>query len=180
MRTEPDDPLFLHEAMLFTISVHGTQTRKYTREPYWPHCAAVAAITASVTDDKRTIAAAWMHDVLEDTDTTFGEIEDVFGVVTANLVLQVTDVSTPADGPRATRKALDREHLAQACGRAQTIKLADLIHNTTSIVTQDPGFAKVYLQEKRLLLQVLTKGSKDLELYAWRQLHVAERQLGLL
>ena len=52
-----------------------------------------------------------------------------------------------------------------ASARAQTIKLADLINNTSSIVKHDTKFAKVYLREKALLLDVLTRGDITL----WRQ-----------
>ena len=71
-------------------------------------------------------------------------------------------MSKPEDGNRATRKAIDREHTAQAPAEAQTIKLADLISNSKSIMAHDPDFAVTYLAEKRLLLEVLTKGDPGL------------------
>lgn len=71
------------------------------------------------------------------------------------MVDMLTDVSRPEDGNRAARKKLDREHLAKATPEVKTIKLADLIHNTESIVAHDPKFAEVYLEEKRALLSVL-------------------------
>jgi hypothetical protein len=74
----------------------------------------------------------------------------------------MTDISQPQDGNRATRKAIDREHTARAPAEAQTIKLADLISNSKSIMKHDPAFAKTYLEEKRLLLEVMTKGDKGL------------------
>jgi hypothetical protein len=67
-------------------------------------------------------------------------------------------VSRPKDGNRAVRKAIDREHTARAPAGAQTVKLADLIANTRSIVKHDVAFARTYLAEKRLLLEVLTRG----------------------
>ena len=54
-----------------------------------------------------------------------------------------------------------------ATPEAKTIKLADLIDNTKSIVEHDPRFAKVYLEEKRLLLEVLKDGDETL----WQQAH---------
>jgi len=62
-------------------------------------------------------------------------------------------------GNRAERKRLSRERLAQAPGWVQTIKRADLVSNTSSIVLHDPNFARVYLREKRDLLDVLTKAA---------------------
>jgi hypothetical protein len=77
-------------------------------------------------------------------------------------VAALTDISRPNDGDRKIRKAIDRNHLAGASARAQTIKLADLIDNSRSIVERDPDFAKVYLAEKRELLAVLTEGDETL------------------
>ena len=85
-----------------------------------------------------------------------------FGTDIATLVGWLTDVSKPEDGNRAVRKAIDREHTAAAPAEAQTIKLADLISNTKSIMAHDPTFAKVYLEEKRLLLAVMTRGDTGL------------------
>jgi len=105
------------------------------------------------------ICAALLHDTIEDTQVTYEDIRDVgFGHPIANLVRELTDVSKPEDGNRAYRKMLDRHHLANISSRGQTVKLADLIHNTVSICRYDPGFAKTYMREKALLLDVLTKG----------------------
>jgi hypothetical protein len=79
----------------------------------------------------------------------------------------LTDVSKPTDGNRAKRKNMDREHIAKASLQAKTIKLADLIDNTRSIVEHDPKFAKVYLTEKALLLEVLREGDS----FLWSMAH---------
>jgi len=80
----------------------------------------------------------------------------------AKLVDELTDVSKPEDGNRATRKGIDRTKLAGVSADAQTIKLADLISNAKDIAVNDPNFAKVYMNEKRQLLAVLTKGNARL------------------
>ncbi|MHA1835980.1 MAG: HD domain-containing protein, partial [Candidatus Odinarchaeia archaeon] len=137
--------------------------RKYTGEPYINHTVAVAQIVASVTDGCAVIAAAFLHDAIEDTDRTYQDIFDAgFRHPVADIVLEVSDVSRPEDGNRATRKALDRDHLAKASPDGQTLKLADLINNTESICKYDPGFAVIYMREKLQLLEVLTKGDKTL------------------
>lgn len=164
----------VHKAMLFAVDRHGLQVRKYTGDPYWKHLAEVAAITQSAANvSEEMIVAAWLHDVVEDTETSLDEIRQLFGVEVARLVQGVTDVSRPEDGKRATRKAMDRDHLADGCERTQTIKLADLISNTASISSHDPSFAKVYLREKTELLDVLDKGDPDLHLLASRTLKSA-------
>lgn len=140
------------------MAAHGAtgQKRKYTDEPYIVHPAEVVQIlkTAGVTDPNM-LAAAWLHDVIEDTAVTRQDVLSVFGPVVMTLVWQLTDVSTREDGNRAARKELDRFHTEQAHPEAKSVKLADLISNTRSIVTHDPRFAAVYLKEKTLLLEVL-------------------------
>jgi len=136
--------------------------RKYSNQPYDVHLEAVAKLVARVSDDPEIIAAAWLHDTVEDTPATLGDIEANFGAGVAELVEELTDVSKPGDGNRAQRKKLDRQHLAQASARAKTIKLADLTDNCRDIVKHDPRFAKVYLAEMDALLEVLEEGEPSL------------------
>jgi (p)ppGpp synthase/HD superfamily hydrolase len=138
------------------------QRRKYTGHPYIEHPAAVAELVRSVPHDEGMLAAAWLHDTVEDTGVTLLEISHVFGLTVATLVESLTDVSTPADGNRAARKAIDRAHTAHTSPRAKTVKLADLIDNSSTILEHDRDFARVYLQEKRLLLAVLRDGDPTL------------------
>ena len=161
----------VRKAQVYAMAAHAAvgQKRKYTGEPYIVHPAEVAKIVASVpgsTPDM--VAAAWLHDVVEDTGCTFTDIHMAFGIDIATLVGWLTDVSKPEDGNRAHRKAMDREHTAAAPAEAQTIKLADLISNSRSIMQHDPAFAKTYLEEKRLLLAVMTKGDPGLHAEASR------------
>lgn len=160
----------VRRAARFAERAHAGQTRRYTGEPYHTHPAAVAAIVATVPHDWAMLAAAHLHDVVEDTDVRITDIVRSFGRNVADLVDWLTDVSRPEDGNRETRRRLDREHTARAPARAQTIKLADLIHNTESVARHDPSFARVYLAEKRLLLGVMDRGDRTL----WRR---AEEQL---
>lgn len=141
---------------------HGEQVRKYTGEPYINHPRAVAELVRSVPHDEQMLAAAWLHDVREDCGVSHDQLCHAFGFDVADLVGWLTDVSKPGDGKRAARKAMDRQHIAVAPIRAKTIKLADLIDNSHSIIERDPGFAKVYIGEKRLLLPVLHDGDPTL------------------
>ena len=146
------------KAMAFAIEAHKGQIRKYTNEPYVFHPMNVAKLVAQVTDDQEVIAAALLHDTVEDTDVTLEDIQHEFGGYIAAWVENLTDVSKPEDGNRAARKAIDRAHTAKALPPAKTIKLADLIDNSRSIVERDPEFAKIYMKEKRALLKVLKEG----------------------
>lgn len=135
------------------------QRRKYSNQPYDVHLRRVAALVAEVTDDESVIAAAWLHDTVEDTPATFRDIEQAFGTDVAQLVAELTDVSKPSDGNRAARKAIDREHLAGVSPRAKTVKLADLIDNCRDICSHDARFARVFLDEMEALLRVLVEGN---------------------
>lgn len=153
--------------------------RKYSLEPYDVHLKNVAGIVASVTDDPEMIAAAWLHDVVEDTPASFIDIEREFGHGLAELVGELTDVSQPSDGNRATRKAIDRSRLAGVSSQAKTIKLADLIDNCRDVCGHDPEFARVYLTEMAALLEVLTDGDQTLYRRASAMLSANAVKLGL-
>lgn len=157
-----EDPL--RRARRFAIEAHGSidHRRKYTDEPYHVHPAAVAAKVATVSDDPDLIAAAWLHDTVEDTPVTLEDIEREFGPRIGALVKNLTDVSKPEDGNRKVRKTLDREHSAKGSAGAKTVKLADLIDNAVSIITHDPGFARRFMGEMELLLEVLKEGDGTL------------------
>lgn len=158
-----DTPL---SAIQFAFHVHRDHKRKYTGNPYTDHLAEVAGITAAVAfkpsfsgDPATAIAVAWLHDCVEDVDVSIPELGARFGEEVAEGVWWLSDLET---GNRATRKRLSRERLARAPGWVQTIKVADLISNTSSIVQHDPDFARVYLAEKRALLEVLTEADAEL------------------
>ncbi len=138
------------------------QLRKYTGQPYAEHLGRVAGIVATVSEDAEMLAAAWLHDVVEDTPVTIEEVGRHFGASVRELVDALTDVSRPQDGNRAQRKALDLEHLARAPARAQTVKLADLIDNCQDVCKHDAGFGRVFLSEMAQLLDVLTAGDHAL------------------
>jgi GTP diphosphokinase / guanosine-3',5'-bis(diphosphate) 3'-diphosphatase len=149
-------------AMLFAREKHKDQVRKYTGNPYSDHLAEVAGIVATVApfgSMSLIISVAWLHDCVEDCDVTGEEIKSLFGVEVAQGVMALSDLE---QGSRSERKAASSERLSQADGWIQTIKCADLISNTSSIVMHDPKFAAVYLEEKRQLLSVLTKADRRL------------------
>lgn len=146
----------------YAAHAHRHQKRKYTGEPYHNHLIDVANIIKIHNFPSHVIQAAYLHDIVEDTDTTFEDLLQDFHPEVVDLVRQVTDISSIADGNRATRKQKDRDHLAKSTSFGASIKLADLISNTSCIVKHDPGFAKVYLAEKQLLLPLLLHGDEAL------------------
>ena len=166
----------IEKAKLFAKKAHDSidQKRKYTGEPYIVHPIKVMEIVRTVQHTEEMLCAALLHDVLEDTPVTESELHKEFGSKISDLVLWLTDVSKPENGNRALRKAIDRQHSAMAPAEAQTIKIADLIDNTNSILQHDKNFAKVYILEKELLLGLLNKGDKNLWKIAKKQVEEAK------
>lgn len=162
-----------YEAMMFAREVHKDQRRKYTGNPYVDHLAEVAGIVATVAKDVREavsvdemIAVAWLHDCIEDQSANPIYLEANFGPVVSEGVAWLSDIEK---GNRASRKMQSRDRLSRAPAWIQTIKCADLISNTSSIVQHDPKFAVTYLEEKRLLLEVMTKADPRLRELAMAQ-----------
>jgi len=163
----------IETARVYAQAAHRAvgQKRKYTGECYTVHTIDVASLVARFDGTDEMIAAAHLHDVVEDTAVEVSDIRDVFGAQVADLVDWLTDRSKPEDGNRAIRKAIDRDRLAKAPTAAQTIKCCDLISNTSSIVKYDPSFAKVYLKEKAELLEVMTSADPRARSVALEQIH---------
>ena len=145
-------------ALRFAIRAHGDQKRKYTGDPYVTHCIAVADLVAKRTDDEEIVAAALLHDTLEDTAATYDDLKSEFGSRVASIVLELTDEYTKERYPdlnRKKRKSLEAERLGGVSDDAKLVKVCDLTDNTSSIVEHDPKFASVYLVEKAAVLRAL-------------------------
>lgn len=154
-------------ASLFADAAHAAigQVRKYTGDPYIVHPRAVATIVFSYDGTHEMVAAALLHDVVEDTKITVELIEHHFGPVVAGYVDHLTDEFTPDKYPhinRAERKLCEATRYATVPDEVKTIKLADMIDNTHSIAEHDPGFMKTYGPEKRRLLESLRGGNERL------------------
>jgi (p)ppGpp synthase/HD superfamily hydrolase len=151
-----------YRARIYATNCHFNQRRRYTREHYIVHPAAVVEIVRSVPHTAEMLAAAWLHDTVEHTPTTVDDIRHYFGEEIASLVEMVTDVSRPEDGSKAKRRAIDLVHLSLASPAAKTIKIADLIDNARAIAAWAPSFAAVWLPEKLEQLEVLRGGDAGL------------------
>lgn len=137
---------------------HHGQVRKYTGEPYWNHCHAVATLVARWGGTPEMIAASYLHDTIEDTDMTFARLEEIFGSVVTDLVRELTDQFTKAAYPqlnRAARKEREAGRIGEISLQAKVIKCADMMDNSASIEQHDPNFARVYLREKARVAQQL-------------------------
>jgi len=149
----------VREALELAIAAHDGQTRRYTGEPFVLHPVAVAHVVSEYERDPLVLAAALLHDVVEDTDVTAQYLADRFPASVVRMVMSLTNPSGPTDGDRATRKAIDHAYVAQSDPRAQTIKYADVLLNVRSIARHDPAFARdIYLPQKASLIDRLDRG----------------------
>lgn len=171
----------LEHAIEFANKKHSdvNQLRKWSGLPYITHPIAVAEILKTHVPDVSNdqLVAAILHDTVEDTHTTFEEIESLFGEEVRELVYWLTDVAKPEDGNRAIRMAINREHIKNAPERAQTVKAADSIHNLQNCVKLSGGFAFKYIPEKRAAFEVLTKADPAIMKLFKEVLEEQERQL---
>lgn len=131
-------PSFLR-ALTFAADKHRDQRRKDSRQtPYINHPIQVANILpneAGVVDEV-VLMAALLHDTVEDTDTTFDELEQHFGKTVRDIVSEVTDDKSL---PKAVRKQYQIDHAPHLSDRAKLVKLADKISNVRSIVDAPPA-----------------------------------------
>lgn len=156
----------IDRAIEFATRAHKGQKRKYSEIPYITHPIGVMEIVSTVKHTEEMLVAAVLHDVVEDCDVEIRDLTLLFGKEISQMVEQLTDVSKPEDGNRAKRKLMDAIHLSHAWPCVKTIKLADLIHNSASILRCDPDFAKVYMREKEELLKHLGGGDQELMIQA--------------
>jgi len=125
-------------AATFAAERHRDQRRKGREaSPYINHPLALAhLLAASGERDPALLMAALLHDTVEDTATTFGELRRAFGAVVADIVREVTDDKKL---PKSERKRLQIEHAAQLSRRAKLVKLADKICNLEDILVAPPA-----------------------------------------
>ena len=136
-------------AKLFSNSGHQriTVQRNPARQSPEAHLKSVAQIVSSVTEDEKMIAAAWLHDIVEDTGVTIDDVERRFGAQVAGLVHELTIVSHPAHRHRTTSFAVTKQHFARVSDAAKTIKLADLIDTCRDLYKNDPASFCTYAAE---------------------------------
>ncbi len=153
------------KAAAFARQAHDGQRRKYNDRPYIVHPARVAGRVAAHPQATETmVAAAFLHDVVEDTPHILGDIEGEFGTEVARLVEELTNPSKGSTAPRHERKRQDREHLTRVNDEAKIIKLLDRIDNLQEIAEAPGDFLRKYCEESRLLAEVI--GDADLDLKA--------------
>jgi len=123
----------------FAARRHVAQRRKgVAGDPYLNHLVEVAALLAGATDghDAALVAAGLLHDTLEDTDTTYEELETRFGADVALLVSEVTDDKSL---PKAERKRRQIATASAKSERARMLKIADKVSNVRALAVSPPA-----------------------------------------
>lgn len=154
------------DAAKFAAERHVGQTRKVTGAPYITHPGRVASRVMLLAETSHeAVAAAWLHDVAEDTDTPIEEIQERFGAVVASLVSGLTNIFSKEAYPQLNRKQRKEQEIARLVGQprlVRQIKLLDRIDNLGEIDPFD-DFTRVYILESQELLDALGGTDRALE-----------------
>jgi len=135
----------------FAARKHAGQKRKGAlAEPYINHLIEVAQLVANAIagPDPNLLAAALLHDTVEDTKTTAEELIEAFGPDVAALVCELTDDKSL---PKSERKRRQVEHAPELSVRAQILKLADKISNLRGILHSPPADWDLNLKREYVL-----------------------------
>ena len=138
MKGASDFDLFIRAAN-FAAFKHRDQRRKDShKSPYINHPLALANVLVGEAgiQDAVVLSAAILHDMIEDTDTTFEKLKTGFGKAMASIVMEVTDDKLLR---KPERKRLQILHAGQASRRARLVKLADKICNLRDMVASPPA-----------------------------------------
>src|SRR5271154_3627262 len=169
----------LNRAYVYAMRAHGEQTRE-SGDPYFSHPLEVAAILTDLKLDDATIAAALLHDTIEDTDATRAEIEGVFGHDIGRLVEGLTKLKRLDLVSKEAKQAENLRKLLLAIAddvRVLLIKLADRLHNMRTLSYRQPEARRRTSEEKldiyaplagRIGMQELREELEDL---AFRELN---------
>jgi (p)ppGpp synthase/HD superfamily hydrolase len=137
---------FVERAMRFAAAAHLAHRRKGTDIPYLTHLASVALIlTRAGLDDDELLAAALLHDAVEDADVSHEAIAEEFSPRVADLVAAVTEVKRDEEGAALPWRQRKEEHLSRlrhAPFEAKAVALADKLHNLGTLADDlagDPG-----------------------------------------
>jgi myo-inositol-1(or 4)-monophosphatase len=125
------DSSLLDRAICFAVKAHANTERKGKGFPYIVHPLEAVVIVSTMTSDQELLAAAALHDTLEDTDTTYEQLEREFGKRVADLVVQESDVKLEGSAAATWhfRKQVAIEHLASAPLDAKIVAMGDKLSN---------------------------------------------------
>ena len=141
----------LNRAYVYAMKAHGNQKRA-SGDPYFSHPIEVAAILTELKLDDATIATTLLHDVIEDTDTTRAEIDEMFGAEISSLVDGLTKIKKLDLVTKKAQQAENFRKLLVAISsdiRVLLVKLADRLHNMRTLEHKKPD-SRVRVSEETL------------------------------
>lgn len=136
MANHPLDTTLVDAAIRFAVDAHAGTERRGKGFPYVIHVLEAMSIVATMTSDPELLAAAALHDTVEDTDVTLDRIREVFGARVASLVETETDIQLTEDGRQKTwreRKQAAIDRLAATSREAKMVALGDKLSNMRAI-----------------------------------------------
>ena len=151
----------IEKAVLFATKAHAGQLRKGSEKPYILHPMEAMAIVTKYTDDEDVIAAAVLHDTVEDTTVTLERLEKEFSPRVAALVASVTEdkkKDLPAESTWLERKQEAILHLETASHETKLLCLADKYSNLRDMYDDIEDFSSEYWQ---------LFNQKDGRMHAW-------------
>ena len=136
MANHPLDTTLVDAAIRFAVDAHAGTERRGKGFPYVIHVLEAMSIVATMTSDPELLAAAALHDTVEDTDVTLDRIREVFGARVASLVETETDIQLSEDGRQNSwreRKQAAIDRLAATSREAKMVALGDKLSNMRAI-----------------------------------------------
>lgn len=130
------DTSLVDKALHFAIEAHRNTERRGKGFPYVIHCFEAVEIVATMTPDQELLAAAALHDAVEDTDVTLEQIRDEFGERVASLVAAESDVVIEGESEQDSwhaRKTAAINRLARASRDAKMVAMGDKLSNMRAI-----------------------------------------------
>jgi myo-inositol-1(or 4)-monophosphatase len=136
MANKPINTALLDRAIVFAVNAHAGTERRGKGFPYIVHPMEAVEIVATMTRDQELLAAAVLHDTVEDTDITIEQIKAEFGERIASLVASETDIvldGLPVEHSWHARKQAAIDRLARAPRDAKIVALGDKLSNMRAI-----------------------------------------------
>lgn len=127
------DTSILDKAIIFATHAHSGMNRKGKTLPYIVHPLEAAAIVATITSDQELLAAAVLHDVVEDTDTTIDQLKEEFGERVAMLVAADTNPPRKEGDTWRSRKEAAANRLLSVSTEAKMVAIGDKLSNLRAI-----------------------------------------------
>ena len=167
------DTELLDRAIVFAVQAHHNTERRGKRFPYIVHPMEAVAIVATITSDQELLAAAALHDTIEDTEVTYEQIQKEFGTRVANLVHSESDQMIEGKSETDSwheRKQMAIDRLSNASHEAKIVAMGDKLSNMRAI-------ARDYSQQGDRLWELFHVSDKQAHEWHYRGLALALKEL---